>query len=91
MKIWSTSNYLEEILKILKAAPLYDILHAQTGKTHTAAILTKPFHRKKVIYTRRVHFTPKGFLTKLKYKLTDKVIAIYSKCKADFKFSRNKM
>ena len=76
LKIWSASNYLEEILKILKVAPLYDILHAQTGKTHTAAILTKPFHRKKVIYTRRVHFTPEGFLTKLKYKLTDKVIAI---------------
>jgi glycosyltransferase involved in cell wall biosynthesis len=54
----------------------YDLLHAQTALGQTQAVLTKPFHKKPVIYTRRVDFVPRGTLTKLKYKMTDKVIAV---------------
>jgi glycosyltransferase involved in cell wall biosynthesis len=54
----------------------YDLLHAQTAKGQTVAVLTKPFHGKPVVYTRRVDFVPRGLLTRLKYRLTDRVVAI---------------
>ena len=54
----------------------FDCIHAQTGKAHTQCILTKVFHRTPVIYTRRVNFTPRGFLTKLKYRLTNRIVSI---------------
>ncbi|MDQ3046970.1 MAG: glycosyltransferase family 4 protein [Bacteroidota bacterium] len=54
----------------------YDILHAQTAKAQFYAVITKPFHRRPVIYSRRVDFVQKGPLTKWKYLLTDKTIAI---------------
>jgi glycosyltransferase involved in cell wall biosynthesis len=54
----------------------YDLLHAQTAKGQTLAVLTKSFHKRPVLYTRRVDFVPKGTLTRLKYRLTDKVVAI---------------
>jgi len=75
-KVWEVSGFKEEFLTIARIGKNYDLIHAQTGKTHTTAILTKPFHRKRVLYTRRVHFVPSGFLTKLKYKLTDEIVAI---------------
>ncbi len=54
----------------------YDVLHAQTSHILTYCLLTKPFHGCKVTFTRRVDFVPKGRFTRLKYRLTDKVIAI---------------
>lgn len=54
----------------------YDILHAQTGKAQSLAMLAKPCHRRPVVYTRRVDFVPKGLTTKLKYRHTDQVVAI---------------
>jgi glycosyltransferase involved in cell wall biosynthesis len=56
----------------------YDCIHAQTSHILTYCVFTKWFHRRKVIFTRRVNFTPKGFFTKLKYSLTDKVVVISS-------------
>jgi glycosyltransferase involved in cell wall biosynthesis len=60
----------------------YDILHAQTAKAQTAAVLTKPFHRRPVVYTRRVDFVPHGKLTRFKYRHTDRVVAISTPVKA---------
>lgn len=54
----------------------YNILHVQTSHVLTYAVLTKPFHRARIVFTRRVDFTPKGRFTRLKYRLTDKVVAI---------------
>lgn len=54
----------------------YDIIHAQTAHILTYCLLTKLFHRRKVVYTRRVDFVPRGFLTLLKYRLTDELVAI---------------
>lgn len=54
----------------------YDLIQAQTAKAQTAAVATKPLHRRPVVYTRRVNFMPDGLLTKLKYQKTDCVIAI---------------
>jgi glycosyltransferase involved in cell wall biosynthesis len=76
LKIYTSSGYLRDAYHLLKIARDYDILHAQTAKTHTVAAITRPLHGKKIIYTRRSHFPPKNFLTKFKYKMTDKVVAI---------------
>ncbi|MCU0469016.1 MAG: glycosyltransferase family 4 protein [Arcicella sp.] len=54
----------------------YDILHAQTSKAQLLAVLSKPFHQRPVVYSRRVNFKISGFFTKLKYHFTDKVVAI---------------
>ena len=56
-------------------------MHAQGSKILTYCILSKPFHRSKILFTRRVNFIQSGFLTKLKYSLTDKIVAISSSVK----------
>ncbi len=54
----------------------FDIIHAQTPKTQSVAILTKLIHKRPVVCTRLVDFRPKGFFSVAKYKLTDKMVAI---------------
>jgi len=71
------SNFSTLLFLITKGYK-YDILHAQGSKVLTYCILSKPFHRAKIIFTRRVNFKPKGILTKIKYKLCDRIVAISS-------------
>ncbi len=66
---------------LLKNGSNYDILHAQTSKAQLLAILTKPFHRKPIVYSRRVNFPIRGFFTKWKFFFTDKVVAITEEVK----------
>ncbi len=54
----------------------FDILHAQTGRTHSAAVLTRPFHQRPIVYTRRVDFPPKNGFSTWKYHQTNAVVAI---------------
>jgi glycosyltransferase involved in cell wall biosynthesis len=54
----------------------YDVLHAQTSHILTYCLATKPFHQAQVLFSRRVDFIPSGFSTRLKYRLTDKLVAI---------------
>ena len=54
----------------------YDIIHVQTAKAQGFAVFTKPFHKKKIVYTRRVDFTPRGYPARFKFRFTDKVVAI---------------
>lgn len=61
---------------LIKHGDNYDVLHAQTSHILTYCILTKPFHKVKIVVTRRVIFAPKGFFSKLKYHYADKVIAV---------------
>jgi len=75
--IESRSNFHTFLILFLKAKE-FDIIHPQSGKSHTEAVLTKIFHRRPIIYTRRVDFVPKGIFTRLKYKMTDSVISISS-------------
>ncbi len=70
------NSNLEALRFLLRYGKNYDVIHAQTAKTQTLAVLSKPFHRRPVVYTRRVDFVPRGMLTKLKYERTDKVVAI---------------
>ena len=75
-EVFSYNNIFGVIYYLLTKGGKYDILHAQTSHILTYCLITKPFHRSKIIFTRRVDFVPKGKLTKLKYRLTDKLIAI---------------
>jgi glycosyltransferase involved in cell wall biosynthesis len=61
---------------LLRHAKKYDCIHAQTSHILTYCMLTRWAHRRKIIFTRRVNFTPKGFFTKLKYNAADAIVAI---------------
>lgn len=68
-----------------KSGKNYDIIHAHSAKAQTLAVLTKPFHERPVVYTRRVDFVPKGLPTKLKYRYTDRVVAVSNAIKTILK------
>ncbi len=59
----------------------YDILHAQTGRGQSLAVMSRPLHGRQVVYTRRVDFVPRGTLSLLKYHYTHQVVAISSAIK----------
>lgn len=66
----------EGIKFLMKYGRSFDIIHAQTAKGQSLAVLTRLFHNRPIVYTRRVDFIPKGILARLKYKMTNKVVAI---------------
>ncbi|MBS1260912.1 MAG: 2-deoxystreptamine glucosyltransferase [Calditrichaeota bacterium] len=53
----------------------YDLLHAQSAKAQSIAVLAKPLHGRPVLYTRRVNFPACTPLSRLKHRLTDRVVA----------------
>jgi glycosyltransferase involved in cell wall biosynthesis len=67
---------LEAMSFLTRHGSEYDILHAQTAKAQSFAVLTKPFHKTKIVYTRRVDFVPRGFPARFKFMHTDTVVAI---------------
>ena len=75
-KVFSFENIFGVIGFLTTSGSKYDVLHVQTSHILTYCLITKPFHRRKIIFSRRVDFVPKGRLTKLKYKLTDKIIGV---------------
>ena len=54
----------------------YKFLHAQTSHILTYCVFSKWFHKTPIVFSRRVDFVPKGFLTHLKYKYTDYVTGV---------------
>lgn len=74
--VHEVKSAFQSILFLVKKGRKYDLIHTQTAKAQFYAVLTKWIHRRPVVYTRRVDFVPKGKLTFLKYRLTDKVVAI---------------
>jgi len=76
ISIITVESMTDALKKLSNLKGRFDCIHAQTGKSHTQCILTKLFHQTPVVYTRRVDFVPVGFLTRLKYKFTDKVVSI---------------
>ncbi|MDK9718418.1 MAG: glycosyltransferase [Trichlorobacter sp.] len=76
IKVHEVGGNVETFWWLARNASRYDLIQAQTAKSQTAAVITKPFHGRPVVYTRRVNFVPRGWLTKLKYKKTDCVVAI---------------
>ena len=79
--IYSFSSVFGVIFFLISKGKKYDFIHPQTSHILTYCVFTKIFHNAKVIFTRRVNFAPKGFFTKLKYSLTDKIIAISNEIK----------
>ncbi|MEO6884159.1 MAG: glycosyltransferase [Bacteroidia bacterium] len=73
---YQVKSFFQTILFLLFYGNDYDLIHAQTAKAQFAAVLSKFIHRKPVVYTRRVDFVPSGFFTKMKYRFTNKLIAI---------------
>ncbi len=74
--VYGFKNIFRVLGFLIFRARYFDILHAQTAHILTYCIVTKPFHRKKIVYTRRVNFQQSGFFTKLKYRFTDKLVAV---------------
>ncbi|MBI3509509.1 MAG: glycosyltransferase family 4 protein [Bacteroidetes bacterium] len=66
----------QTFLFLAKKGSSFDIIHVQTARNQFHALLARPFHKRPVVYTRRVDFVPSGFFTKRKYRRTDKIIAI---------------
>ncbi len=76
VRVHGVRNNLEALGFLLRKGADYDIIHAQTPKTQGIAVLSKPVHRRPVVCTRLVDFKPRGFLSILKYRLTDRMIAL---------------
>lgn len=70
------TSHFQLLYFLLFKAKAFDIIHCQTSKTQQLAVFTKIFHGKKVVYTRRLDFVPKGFFSILKYKLSSHIVAI---------------
>ena len=81
LKIYSLNSTLGVLFFLICNARKYNVLHAQGSKILTYCILTKPFHTAKIIFTRRINFKPKGKLTRIKYRLCDRIIAISTSVK----------
>lgn len=70
-------NQTSDCLRLGVVGKRFDIVHAHSAKAHTISALSKKFHKKPIVYTRRVDYTPKkNAVTRLKYRLTDRVVAI---------------
>ena len=75
-KVFSFSNIFGVIFFLITKGRRYNVHHAQSSHILTYCLLTKPFHGRKIAFTRRVDFVPKGQLTRWKYRRTDILIAI---------------
>ena len=72
-----SGNQTADIFRLGAIGKKFDIIHAHAAKAHTISAFSKKFHKKPVIYTRRVDYSPKkNRLTILKYRLTDKIVAV---------------
>ena len=76
ISIIAVESMTDALKKLSNLKGKFDCIHAQTGKSHTQCVFTKLFHKTPVVYTRRVDFVPAGFVTRLKYRFTDKVVSI---------------
>ncbi len=70
------SGQLQALVFLSVHGKSYDLIHVQTAKAQGFAVLTKPFHKRKIVYTRRVDFKPGGYPARFKFQHTDRVVAI---------------
>ncbi len=76
MVVHTVASQPAAIRFLLSRGREFDLLHAQTAKGQSLAVLSKPVHGRPIVYTRRVDFVPRGLPTKIKYARTDRVVAI---------------
>jgi glycosyltransferase involved in cell wall biosynthesis len=70
-------NQTTDIFRIGYLGRNFDLIHAHSSKGHAISVLSKKFHKKPVIYTRRIDYPPKkNPLSLIKYSLTDVVVAV---------------
>ncbi len=70
-------NTPSDVFRLGLIARAFDAVHAHSAKAHTLSVLSKKFHNRPVIYTRRVDYRPKRDpLTEFKYKKTDAIVAV---------------
>ncbi|MDX2173923.1 MAG: glycosyltransferase [Bacteroidota bacterium] len=70
----------------------YKFLHAQTSHILTYCVFSKWFHKTPIVFSRKVDFIPKGYLTKLKYKWTNYLTGVSEAIKIIIeKFSNKKV
>ncbi len=91
-----SGNQLIDILRIGIIGKNFEIVHAHTAKAHNIAAFSKKFHKRPVIYTRRVSYPPKrNPLTKYKYALTEVTVAVSKKVarvlKENLRITENKL
>ncbi len=70
------TNIFQILWFLIRKGHLFDIIHVQTSHLLTYCVLSKPFHRRPIVFSRRVDFIPKGFFTRLKYKSVDRIVAV---------------
>lgn len=76
LSIHEVKDQKQAFMYLLKHGKEFDLIHAQTGKGQSLAVLTRPFHNRPVVYTRRVDFKPTGPVARLKYHYTNQLVAI---------------
>ncbi len=76
MPLVTVRDQKQALVYLVKNGRSFDLLHAQTSKAQSLAVMSLPFHRRKVLYTRRVDFRPRGLASRLKYRLTNQIVAI---------------
>ncbi len=79
--VHSFSNIFGVLFFLLAKGHRYQLMHVQTSQLLTYAVFLKPFHRAKVVFSRRVNFVPKGFFTRLKYLHADAIAAVSNSVK----------
>ena len=76
LTVFPFSNIFMLVWFLVMNGRKYDVFHAQTSHILTYCLITKPFHRRPIVFSRRVDFVPKGWLTRFKYRLTDKIVGV---------------
>jgi len=76
VEVFAFPHIFQLIVFLITRGKRFDCLHAQTSSVLTYCVFTKWIHGCKTVYSRRVNFMPKGYLTWLKYRYTDKLLAI---------------
>jgi glycosyltransferase involved in cell wall biosynthesis len=74
--VHEAENRLLALSFLMRQGSRFDILHAQTAQGQSLALLTQAWHRRPVVYTRRVDFQPKGWFARWKYRRTERTVAI---------------
>ncbi len=67
---WAAFKYL------ITSGKDFDLLHAHTNRAQSLAVLGKPLHKRKVVYTRKAGSWPRGLKVRFKYLFTDQVVAV---------------
>lgn len=81
-KTHSFSHTVSVYFYLLFKGKNYNFLHAQTSHILTYCVFSKWWHKIPIVFSRKVDFVPKGYLTKVKYKYTEYITGVSEAIKA---------